>query len=217
MKNKTGAKFNYRRAGKRILDLIFSVLALPFLLPLLGIVALAVRIFLGRPVLFKQERLGFEGRPFLISKFRTMTDARDGSGKLLPDSQRVTRTGRFLRATSLDELPELINVLRGEMSLVGPRPLHSHYRERYTTEQFRRHEVLPGITGWAQVNGRNTLSWEDRFLLDIWYVDNQSFWLDVRIIALTIIKLITREGISQPGQSTAEEFRGSLRNGVRIE
>jgi lipopolysaccharide/colanic/teichoic acid biosynthesis glycosyltransferase len=217
MKKKTGAKFTYRRGGKRILDLIFSVLALPFLLPLLGIVALALRIFLGRPVLFRQERLGFEGRPFLISKFRTMTDARDGSGKLLPDSQRLTRTGRFLRATSLDELPELINVLRGEMSLVGPRPLHSRYRERYTTEQFRRHEVLPGITGWAQVNGRNTLSWEDRFLLDIWYVDHQSFRLDVKIIALTIIKLITREGISQPGQVTAEEFRGSLRNGVRIE
>jgi sugar transferase EpsL len=204
----------YGRPGKRILDIVSIVLASPVLLPLLAIVALVVRLRLGAPVLFRQERLGLEGRTFLIAKFRTMTDERDDNGNLLSDSKRLTATGRFLRAASLDELPELTNVLRGEMSLVGPRPLHSRYRDRYTPHQFRRHEALPGITGWAQVNGRNALSWEEKFDLDIWYVDNQSMCLDVKIIAITIMKLIKREGISQPGQATADEFKGSLRDGV---
>jgi lipopolysaccharide/colanic/teichoic acid biosynthesis glycosyltransferase len=202
------------RPGKRILDTVLVVLALPILLVLIVVVAVVVRFRLGSPVFFTQERLGFGGRPFFITKFRTMTDQCDDKGNLFPDSERLTATGRFLRATSLDELPELINVLRGEMSLVGPRPLHSRYRDRYTPHQFRRHEALPGITGWAQVNGRNALSWEEKFDLDIWYVDNWSIWLDLKIIALTIIKIIRREGISQPGQATAEEFRGRLRDGV---
>jgi sugar transferase EpsL len=207
----------YQRGGKRILNLVLVVASLPFFLPLSIVVALVLRLRVGPPVLFTQERLGLNGRPFWIWKFRTMTDARDDNGNPLPDSERLTTTGQFLRAASLDELPELINVVRGEMSLVGPRPLHSRYRGRYTPEQFRRHEVLPGITGWAQVNGRNALSWEDKFALDVWYVDHHSFWLDLKIIALTIVKLVRREGISQPGQATAEEFRGSLREGVRTE
>jgi lipopolysaccharide/colanic/teichoic acid biosynthesis glycosyltransferase len=139
-----------------------------------------------------------------------MTDARGDDGRLLPDADRLTGFGRFLRATSLDELPELINVLRGEMSLVGPRPLYSHYRDRYTADQFRRHEVLPGISGWAQVNGRNALSWEEKFALDVWYVDHQSFWLDLKIIALTIKNLVMREGITEPGHASAQEFKGNL-------
>jgi len=200
--------------GKRIFDLAVAVVSLPVVLPLFVVVALVVRFGLGSPVFFTQERLGLNGRPFFIIKFRTMTDQRDDKGHLLPDSKRLTATGRFLRATSLDELPELINVLRGEMSLVGPRPLHSRYRDRYTPHQFRRHEALPGITGWAQANGRNALSWEEKFDFDVWYVDNWSIRLDVRIIALTIVKLIRREGISQPGEATVEEFRGSLRDGV---
>jgi sugar transferase EpsL len=211
------SRSSYQRWGKRIFDLAVSAVCLPVALPVFVVIAFVIRLRLGAPVLFTQERLGFEGRPFWIRKFRTMTDSRDDNGNPLPDSERLTTTGRFLRAASLDELPELINVLRGEMGLVGPRPLHSRYRGRYTPQQFRRHEVLPGITGWAQVNGRNALSWEDKFALDIWYVDHQSFWLDVKIIALTIVKLIRREGISQPGQATAEEFGGSLRDGVRTE
>jgi sugar transferase EpsL len=204
----------YRGGAKRVFDFVLVIVLLPVVLPLLGVVALWVRLRLGAPILFTQERLGFEGRPFLITKFRTMADLRDDNGNLLSDSERLTATGRFLRAASLDELPELINVLRGEMSLVGPRPLHSRYRDRYTPHQFRRHEVLPGITGWAQVNGRNALTWEDKFDLDVWYVDHQSLALDLKIIALTIVKMIRREGISQPGQATAEEFQGSLRDGV---
>lgn len=200
----------YARSLKRVLDLVFCVLALPVLLPLLVIIALVLRVHLGSPVLLIQERLGFEGRPFLIRKFRTMTDARGDDGELLPDAERLTPIGRFLRGTSLDELPELINVLRGEMSVVGPRPLYSHYRDRYTADQFRRHKVLPGITGWAQVNGRNELSWEKKFALDVWYVDHQSFSLDVKIIALTIKNLVRREGINQPGHATAQEFKGTL-------
>jgi lipopolysaccharide/colanic/teichoic acid biosynthesis glycosyltransferase len=208
------SRSTYQRWGKRVFDLAVSAVCLPVALPLFVVVAIVVRIRLGAPVLFRQERLGLEGRTFLIMKFRTMTDGLDDNGNLLSDSERLTATGRFLRAASLDELPELINVLRGEMSLVGPRPLHSRYRGRYSPHQFRRHEVLPGITGWAQVNGRNALSWEDKFDLDVWYVDHQSLWLDVKIIALTMMKLIKREGISEPGQATAEEFRGSLRDGV---
>ena len=205
---------SYQRWGKRVFDLAFCVLSLPVVLPLFVIVALLVRLRLGAPVLFRQERLGFEGRSFFIRKFRSMTNALDGEGNLLPDAKRLTATGRFLRATSLDELPELINVLRGEMSFVGPRPLHSRYRDRYTPQQFRRHEVLPGMTGWAQVNGRNDLSWEDKFNFDVWYVDHQSLWLDLKILGLTSLRLLSREGINQQGQATAEEFRGSLRNGA---
>lgn len=204
----------YQRGGKRIFDLVLTALMVPPWLLFVAVIALVVRLRLGSPVLFKQERLGLAGRPFFIRKFRTMTSARDAQGNLLPDKERLTDLGIRLRATSLDELPELINVLAGEMSLVGPRPLYAHYRDRYTPDQFRRHEALPGITGWAQVNGRNSLSWEEKFGFDVWYVDNQSVWLDVKIIGLTMVKLIRREGISQQGQATAEEFRGSLRDGV---
>jgi sugar transferase EpsL len=204
----------YHYSGKHIFDLALTTLSLPLTLPLLLTLALAVRVKLGSPVLFKQERLGLKGKPFFIRKFRTMTNERDLQGALLPDAERLTSFGRFLRATSLDELPELINVLSRDMSLVGPRPLYSHYRDRYTTEQFRRHEVLPGITGWAQVNGRNAISWEQKFERDVWYVDHCSLWLDVKIIALTLLKIIKREGISQPGHATAEEFQGTLHKGV---
>lgn len=201
----------YVRSVKRALDLLFAVPASIALLPLLAVIALVLRVRFGSPVLFTQERLGFEGRSFFIRKFRTMTGARGDDGKLLPDADRLTGIGSFLRATSLDELPELINVLRGEMSLVGPRPLYSHYRDRYTPDQFRRHTVLPGITGWAQVNGRNELSWEEKFALDVWYVDHQSFKLDMKIIGLTIKNLFKQKGINQPGHATAQEFKGSLR------
>lgn len=196
---------------KRLFDLFFAALGVVILSPVLLLIALLVRIYHGSPVLFTQQRPGFKGRPFFIYKFRTMTDTRDAEGRLLPDAQRLTRLGRFLRAASLDELPELFNVLRGEMSLVGPRPLLMQYLDRYTPEQARRHEVLPGITGWAQVNGRNALSWEDKFRLDVWYVDHWSLWLDVKILLLTVWKVLKREGISQPGHATAEEFMGSKR------
>ena len=177
--------------------------------PLLLLVALLVRVKLGTPILFRQQRPGLHGVPFTLLKFRTMTNQRDVAGKLLPDDERLTRFGRWLRSTSLDELPELINVLRGEMSLVGPRPLLMRYLDRYTSEQARRHEVRPGITGWVQVNGRNALSWEEKFKLDVWYVDNLSLWLDLKIIRLTIWKVLRREGISQTGHATMEEFSGS--------
>lgn len=201
----------YRRYGKRIFDLVISASALLVLAPLLAVIALLVRIKLGSPVLFRQQRPGLHGEPFTILKFRTMTDARDGEGNLLPDSVRLTPFGRFLRGTSLDELPELINVLRGDMSLVGPRPLLMRYLPLYTPEQMRRHEVRPGITGWAQVNGRNALTWEDKFALDVWYVDHLSLWLDVKTILLTFLKVVRREGISQPGHATMQEFQGSHR------
>jgi sugar transferase EpsL len=173
------------------------------------LVAAFVWVFLGRPVFFRQQRPGLHGKPFVMYKFRTMRDLHDADGKPLPDAQRLTRFGRFLRSTSLDELPELINVLKGEMSLVGPRPLLMQYLDRYTAEQMRRHDVKPGITGWAQVNGRNATTWERRFALDVWYVDNWSFTLDLKIIAMTFQKSITREGIAQPGQATMTEFMGS--------
>lgn len=175
----------------------------------MGLLALLVRFKLGAPVLFRQQRPGLHGRPFTLYKFRTMTDARDAEGALLPDAERLTSFGHFLRSTSLDELPELFNVLKGEMSLVGPRPLLMEYLPRYTPEQQRRHEVRPGLTGWAQVNGRNALSWEEKFALDVWYVEHCSFWLDLKILVLTTGKIINREGISQPGHATMEEFRGS--------
>jgi sugar transferase EpsL len=197
-----------RRYGKRILDLVLAFAGLILLFPVMLLVALLVRVRLGAPVLFRHQRPGLHGKPFTIYKFRTMTDARDALGNWLPDADRLTSFGRFLRHTSLDELPELYNVLQGDMSLVGPRPLLMQYLDRYTPEQMRRHEVKPGITGWAQVNGRNALTWEQKFALDVWYVDHRSLWLDLKIIALTIWKILTREGISQPGHATAQEFMG---------
>jgi lipopolysaccharide/colanic/teichoic acid biosynthesis glycosyltransferase len=194
---------------KRLFDLLAIALGLVVALPILAATALLVRIFLGTPVLFRQQRPGYKGRPFTTYKFRTMTEARSPHGELLPDAARLTPLGRFLRSLSLDDLPQLFNVVRGEMSLVGPRPLLMKYLELYTPEQRRRHDVLPGITGWAQVNGRNALSWEERFRLDVWYVDHWSLWLDIRILFMTVGKVVRREGINQPGHVTAEEFRGS--------
>lgn len=194
---------------KRAFDLVLTIPGLIVLALPLAILGLLIRLRLGAPVLFRQIRPGFKGRPFTLYKFRTMSDERDASGELLPDEQRLTGLGRFLRSFSLDDLPNAFNVLRGEMSVVGPRPLLMEYLERYSPEQSRRHDVLPGITGWAQVNGRNALTWEDKFRLDVWYVDHWSLALDVRILALTAWKVLRREGISQPGFATAEEFRGS--------
>ncbi|MER3479065.1 MAG: UDP-galactose phosphate transferase [Meiothermus sp.] len=194
---------------KRILDFGGATLALVLLSPLLLILAYLVRRNLGSPVLFRQTRPGLQGKPFVMYKFRTMSDARDSEGRLLPDDQRLTRFGKFLRSTSLDELPELWNVIKGEMSLVGPRPLLMKYLELYTPEQARRHEVKPGITGWAQVNGRNALTWEEKFKLDVWYVDNWSLALDLRILWLTLLKVVRRDGISAAGYATMPEFRGS--------
>ena len=198
--------------SKRLFDLVLTAIGLVILSPVFLIVALCVRIKLGRQVVFHQQRPGLHGKPFFVHKFRTMTEARDSQGSLLPDEARLTPFGRFLRATSLDELPELINILKGEMSLVGPRPLLMQYLERYTPEQARRHETLPGLTGWAQVNGRNALTWEDKFHLDVWYIDHWSIWLDIKILWLTLCKALKREGINQPGQATAEEFMGSPSN-----
>ena len=198
----------YRYCGKRVLDLALTLPVLIILSPLLALIALLVRVRLGSPVLFRQQRPGLHGRPFTILKFRTMTDARDANGQLLPDAERLTPLGAWLRRTSLDELPELINVLRGEMSLVGPRPLLMEYLARYTPEQARRHEVKPGITGWAQIHGRNALTWEEKFALDVWYVERQSFLLDVKILLLTAWIVLKREGISQEGHATMPEFGG---------
>lgn len=194
---------------KRLFDLLLSlggllVLALPLLL-----LWVLVRRKLGSPVMFRQVRPGLHGQPFMMVKFRTMTDERGADGELLPDARRLTSFGRFLRATSLDELPEFWNVLRGEMSLVGPRPLLMEYLPLYSPEQARRHEVRPGITGWAQVNGRNAVSWDERFKLDVWYVDHRSLWLDIRILWLTVRKVIVREGISAQGEATMPKFTGS--------
>jgi lipopolysaccharide/colanic/teichoic acid biosynthesis glycosyltransferase len=183
-----------------------------FISPLLLVIATLVRLFLGHPVLFTQERPGYLGKPFRLYKFRSMTDKRDEQGALLPDAERLTPLGHFLRSYSLDELPELFNVLRGEMSLVGPRPLLLQYLERYTPGQARRHEVFPGIAGWAQVNGRNALTWEDKFRFDVWYVDHWSLWLDIKILCMIPVIVLKREGISQPGHATAEEFMGTDRD-----
>lgn len=195
---------------KRFFDYLLMLIFAPILLPLLAVTALVVAVNLGRPVIFRQERAGYGGKPFTLYKFRSMSDARDKDGNLLPDEKRLTGFGKFLRASSLDELPELLNVLKGEMSLIGPRPLLVSYLPRYTAEQARRHDVLPGITGWAQVNGRNNVSWEIKFELDVWYVDHWSVWLDLAILYKTVAKVITREGINQPGNATAEEFLGTL-------
>lgn len=192
---------------KRVFDFCAALVALVVLSPILIATALAVLVALGSPVLFQQTRPGLHGRPFTIYKFRTMLDRRDASGELLPTSARLTPFGRFLRSTSLDELPELFNVLKGEMSFVGPRPLLMEYLDYYSPEQNRRHEVRPGITGWAQVKGRNNTTWAERFSNDIWYVENWSLWLDVKILFLTAFKVIRREGISAEGHVTMPEFK----------
>jgi len=194
--------------GKRLFDLSVSLAAIIVLSPILILIAFVLFISDGCPVIFTQDRPGKRGVPFKNYKFRTMNNQRDPKGNILPDKERITRIGKFLRRFSLDELPEIFNVLRGNMSIVGPRPLLMQYLERYTEEQSRRHEVLPGITGWAQVNGRNAISWEEKFSLDVWYIDHWTFWLDIKIILLTIWKVISGEGISQPGRATMDEFMG---------
>lgn len=194
---------------KRFCDIFLSLLAiLLFIIPMF-FTALIIQITMGAPIIFKQKRPGLNGDPIFVYKFRTMTDEKDDKGNLLPDSLRLTRIGKVIRKLSLDELPQLFNVLKGDLSLVGPRPLLMEYLPLYTEEQARRHEVRPGITGWAQVNGRNAISWEERFKLDVWYVDNQSFWLDLKILFLTVFKVFKSEGINQEGQATMQKFTGS--------
>jgi sugar transferase EpsL len=194
---------------KRIFDLAITLPGMLIILPLMAIISLFVFLFLGTPVFFLQTRPGYKGRPFTTYKFRTMTNRKGADGKLLPDAQRLTGFGRFLRSTSLDDLPQVWNVVRGDMSLVGPRPLLMMYLEKYSPEQMRRHDVMPGITGWAQINGRNALDWDEKFRLDVWYVDHWSFWLDLKILLVTPLKVFRREGITQPGHVTAEEFKGN--------
>jgi sugar transferase EpsL len=198
----------YRRFGKRLFDLTLTIPGVLLVFPVLAIIAVLIRIKLGKPVLFKQTRPGLHGKPFTIYKFRTMTDARDPEGNLLPDADRLTGFGRFLRKTSLDELPELWNVLKGDMSLVGPRPLRLEYLPLYSVEQGRRHNVKSGITGWAQTKGRNAISWDEKFELDTWYVDNRSFWVDVKILLKTIVKVFRCEGVNQRENCTMEPFKG---------
>ena len=197
---------------KRFFDFIASATGLLLLLPVITVIALQIRRKLGSPVLFRQVRPGKDGKPFEMIKFRTMRDAVDDEGNLLPDAERMTPFGHFLRSTSLDELPELWNVLKGDMSLVGPRPLLMEYLPLYSEQQYRRQNVLPGVTGWAQINGRNAISWEDKFKLDTWYVDHHSFWLDLKIIYLTIKKVLARDGISADGEVTMHKFSGSPRD-----
>ncbi len=201
----------YYPHGKRVLDIVLATLGLILTFPLALVIAVAIRLTMGPPIVFRQVRPGLHGKPFVMYKFRTMLDLRDEEGNLLPDEQRLTPLGRFLRSTSLDELPELWNVLKGDMSLVGPRPLLMEYLPLYTPEQFRRHEVKPGITGWAQVNGRNALTWEEKFALDVWYVDHVNFWLDVKILLLTVWKVLRREGIAHSNAVTMPKFTGSKR------
>jgi lipopolysaccharide/colanic/teichoic acid biosynthesis glycosyltransferase len=196
-------------ALKRAFDVVGASAALVVLSPVLAVVALLVRVRMGSPVLFRQTRPGRGGRPFVMTKFRTMTDRRGADGELLPDAERLTALGRWLRRTSVDELPELLNVVRGDMSLVGPRPLLMEYLPLYTREQARRHEVRPGITGWAQVNGRNAVTWEEKFALDVWYVDHRSFRLDLEILGKTVTQVFGGHGVSAPGHATMEPFRGS--------
>jgi lipopolysaccharide/colanic/teichoic acid biosynthesis glycosyltransferase len=198
-----------RHFVKRTIDVIASITGLLLLSPVIVILTILIRAKLGSPVLFRQQRPGLDGRPFWLFKFRTMTDQRDAAGRLLPDEQRLPAFGCFLRSTSFDELPELFNVLKGDMSIVGPRPLMMKYLGRYTPEQARRHEAKPGITGWAQVNGRNAISWEDRFKLDVWYVDNWSLWLDLKILVKTVVLVFKRESITQQGRATMDEFMGT--------
>lgn len=200
---------------KRFCDIFVSACGLFLLLPVIILVSWQIRRKLGSPVLFRQIRPGLHRKPFEIIKFRTMREAVDAHGKPLPDAERLSSFGRFLRSTSLDELPELWNVLRGDMSLVGPRPLLMEYLPLYTPEQARRHEIKPGITGWAQIHGRNTLSWEEKFALDVWYVDHRSLWLDLKILVLTIKKVVVREGISAQGEATMPKFTGTNSTGVQ--
>lgn len=195
--------------SKRLFDIIVSLIASLIFLPVFILLGLLVYTLIGRPIIFKQMRPGLNGKIFYIYKFRTMSNAKDSCGELLSDAERMTRFGKFLRSTSLDELPSLLNVLKGEMSLVGPRPLLVEYLPLYNAVQARRHEVRPGVTGWAQVNGRNAISWEDKFALDIWYVDNQSFCLDIKIILMTIKKVFIRSGINAEGEATMPKFTGS--------
>jgi sugar transferase EpsL len=194
---------------KRLVDLLLSAVAILAHAPLMLAIALVLRWTFGSPVIWRQVRPGLRGKPFTILKFRTMSDEHGADGTLLPDEQRLGTLGSFLRRSSLDELPELFNVLKGEMSLVGPRPLLMRYLDRYTAEQQRRHEVRPGMTGWAQIHGRNAITWEQKFALDVWYVDHQNFWLDMKILCLTLWKVPRREGISEPGQATMREFLGT--------
>jgi sugar transferase EpsL len=199
----------WKKYGKRSFDLAFCLLAFPFLVPALATIALVLKIKIGGPVLFAHERIGFRGKSFTLWKFRSMTNARDAQGRLLPDAARLTKLGKLLRASSMDELPSFWNVVKGEMSVVGPRPLLPQYLGRYSAEQFRRHEVLPGITGWAQVNGRNAISWEEKFKCDVWYVDHISFTVDLWILLKTLGKTIVRDGINHPGEATMHEFVGA--------
>ena len=194
---------------KRVGDLLLSLVILLILWPVIVVIAFFVKLIIGNPVLFKQQRPGFMGKPFNLLKFRSMNDRINEQGSLLPDEERLTGFGRFLRNYSLDELPEIINVLKGEMSLVGPRPLLMQYLDRYSPDQARRHDVVPGITGWAQVNGRNTLTWQEKFKLDVWYVDNWSLGLDIKILFMTVWKVLNREGINEPGFATSQEFMGN--------
>ena len=194
---------------KRFFDMLLIILGLPLIFPLFILIALLVRLDLGSPIILKQFRPGLNGKLFQLIKFRTMTNSKDENGNLLTDEERLTKFGKFLRSISLDELPELWNVLNGNMSLVGPRPLLADYLPLYTEQQARRHKVKPGITGWAQINGRNSISWEDKFDYDLWYVDNKSFWLDIKIILLTIVKVINRDGVSANGNSTMPKFTGT--------
>jgi sugar transferase EpsL len=199
----------WRIRWKRAFDLSVAATTLVVAAPVMAVCAVAVRATMGSPVLFRQARVGFRDRPFEVLKFRTMSQARDRAGELLTDGVRLTPVGAFLRNTSLDELPQLLNVLRGDMSLVGPRPLLPQYLPRYSREQARRHDVLPGVTGWAQVHGRNSISWEEKFALDVWYVDHQSFRLDMRILGLTALRLLRPQGISSEGHATMPEFMGT--------
>lgn len=194
---------------KRILDIFLAILGLLLLFPVLVVLVWKIRQNLGSPVLFKQKRIGLDNKPFILHKFRSMTSALSGDGSLQPDSLRLTSFGKKLRATSLDELPSLLNVIKGDMSLVGPRPLLPEYLPLYSQEQIRRHSVRPGVTGWAQINGRNNISWEDKFALDVWYVDNAKIWLDAKIIFLTVSKVLQKEGIHSEGDVTMKKFRGS--------
>lgn len=196
-------------AGKRLFDVIFSLISIIILSPILLLLTLLVLITVGPPVVFSQMRPGYKGKPFRIFKFRTMQESMDASGEPLSDSVRLTQSGTWMRAFSLDELPELYNILRGDMSFVGPRPLLMDYLPLYSPEQMRRHDVHPGLTGWAQVNGRNALDWAERFKLDVWYVDHRSFWLDLRILLMTAWKVLRREGINQPGRATTDLFKGN--------
>ncbi len=201
---------------KRCLEIIMSMLIIVVISPLIVILRAIIRLKLGSPIIFKQLRPGKDGKIFTMYKFRTMSDKKDENGQLLSDELRMTKLGNFLRSTSLDELPELLNVLKGDMSFVGPRPLLVEYLDRYTAEQNRRHQVKPGITGWAQVNGRNAISWDEKFKLDVWYVDNWSLGLDIRILFMTVFRVLKRDGISQQGNVTMSKFTGSNSNGVEM-